>query len=337
MNIPDHVSDLFLHQNTQPYKCFVTGGAGFIGSHLCEALVELGCAVTVFDNFSSGNKDNLKSILDKITIVEGDIRDVHALTEALEGVDYVFHLAALCSVFDSINYPILTNDINVTGTLNVLEASRQRDVKKVVIASSAAVYGSSPELPKTEEMHIKAISPYGISKLIGEEYCEMYARFYNLNTVALRFFNVFGPRQSPRSHYSGVISIFTHQVLGGDRPTVYGDGGQSRDFISVYDIVYANLMSALSDTGDFDVFNVAYGKGTTLMDILDGLKTETRRDFSVKFEEERRGDLRHSIANVDKITSKLNYKPVYNFEEAFAEYIRYVQSETHHFSYNAES
>ena len=291
-------------------RCLVTGGCGFIGSHLTEALVAAGHEVVVFDNLSSGHIENLSAVAAKVRFVQGDIRDKHALAGAMAGVARVFHEAALVSVFESVSKPHDNHDINVTGTFNVLAAARDAGVRRVVMASTAAVYGNNPELPKREEMLPEPESPYGLGKLAGEYYLSIFARLYGLETVALRYFNVYGPRQDPRSMYSGVISRFVEAIRSGATPVIFGDGQQTRDFVFVKDVVAANLLAADSGkVGAGETINIATGKPTSLLSLLRLLKKVSGRRFKPEFQPLRKGDVRHSAAAIGKARNLLGYRP----------------------------
>jgi UDP-glucose 4-epimerase len=300
-------------------KYLVTGGAGFIGSHITDALIERGHDVVVLDNLSSGHKENLSGVMDRIEFVEGDIRDPEACLKAAEGCDGIFHEAALVSVPDSVNRPRDNHDINITGTLNILEAARQQKVKRVVFASSAAVYGDNPELPKQENMLPEPKSPYALAKLTGEYYLKVYAECFGLETVALRYFNVFGVRQDPSSMYSGVISIFSERIKKGLPITIYGDGEQTRDFVNVADVVQANLLAMEApslqasnlkpQTGGFAAFNVATGKQTSLLGLVAVLGELCGVTPETKFSPSRLGDIQHSLADISKIRKILGYDP----------------------------
>ncbi len=321
-------------------KFLVTGGAGFIGSHIVDALITGGYGVVVLDNLSSGYKENLSNVWKKITFVEGDVRDAETCLKAAEGCDGIFHEAALVSVPDSINRPRDNHDINITGTLNVLEAARANGVKRVVFASSAAIYGDNPELPKCETMLPEPKSPYAMAKLTGEYYLKVYAECFGLETVALRYFNVFGPRQDPSSMYSGVISIFSERISERVPITIYGDGEQTRDFVNVADVVQANLLAMttvkivqdvevvkrnpnLNDprsgvlttstspepSGRFNVFNVATGKSTRLLSLLENLEAIVGQTVERNFLPVRDGDIQHSLADIAKARKSLGYEP----------------------------
>jgi UDP-glucose 4-epimerase len=342
-------------------KYLVTGGAGFVGSHIADALIERGHQVVVLDNLSSGHRENLADVIARIEFIEGDIRDPETCLKAAEGCDGIFHEAALVSVPDSINRPRDNHDINITGTLNILEAARKQGVKRVVFASSAAVYGDNPDLPKREDMLPEPKSPYALAKLTGEYYLKVYAECYGLETVALRYFNVFGSRQDPSSMYSGVISIFSERIKKGLPITIYGDGRQTRDFVNVRDVVSANLLAMTTDClatkghtrdevergttnvgqrsgknsqkGDFNeakgrfnepqsgvstfnegsarfnAFNVATGRQTSLLKLLDTLEAITGNNVPRSFSPSRLGDIQHSLADIFKARNILGYEP----------------------------
>ena len=298
-------------------KYLVTGGAGFIGSHIVDALIAQRHDVVVLDNLSSGHLENLAEVADRIKFIKGDVRDAETCLKATQGCDGIFHEAALVSVPDSINRPRDNHDINITGTLNILEAARQQRVKRVVFASSAAIYGDNPDLPKREDMLPEPKSPYALAKLTGEYYLKVYAECFGLETVALRYFNVFGSRQDPSSMYSGVISIFSERIKKGLPITLYGDGQQTRDFVNVADVVRANLLAMESQslqtsnlklqTGGFAALNVATGKQTTLLQLLDTLGKLCGKEPEVSFAAARSGDIKHSLADISKVRSFLGY------------------------------
>jgi len=302
----------------------VTGGCGFIGSHIAESLVEQEQIVIIYDDLSSGYERNITGFRDKIAFIEADIRDVQALTDAMQGVDYVFHEAAMVSVFDSVERPVENHDINITGTLNVLVAARECGVKRVVVASSAAVYGDDPALPKTEEMIPCPESPYALAKIVNEHYTRVFTNLYGLETVVLRYFNVYGPRQDPGSMYSGVIAKFSDDILAGRNPTVFGDGLQSRDFIFVRDVVEANFL-AMHNTnlGKGEVFNIATGRRTSLLNLLDILKDlVVGKDVNLRFKDARRGDVRHSVADITRAQRELGFTPRYDLREGLGELLK---------------
>lgn len=297
-------------------KYLVTGGCGFIGSHIAEELVAEGHSVAIFDNLSSGYEKNITAFRDKVDFIKGDVRDAGALLQACKGVDFVFHEAALVSVFDSVERPADNNDINITGTLNVLLAARENRVKRVAVASSAAVYGNNPALPKREEMKPEPESPYAVAKILKEYYFSIFHKLYGLETVCLRYFNVYGPRQDPSSMYSGVISKFTDNILAGKGITIFGDGLQTRDFVYVKDVVRANLMAMRSPAaGKGEVFNVASGRSVSLLDLLAALCRIEGREITPVLKEARAGDIRHSSADISRARNGLGYGPRFTLEE----------------------
>ena len=300
-------------------RYLVTGGCGFIGSHLAEALAAEGAAVRVYDDLSSGHERNLAAFRDKVEFVRGDVRDRAALEAAMDGVDAVFHEAAVVSVFDSVERPVDNHEINVTGTLNVLLAARARGVRRVVAASSAAVYGDDPALPKREDMRPQAESPYAAAKIAGEHYLNVFAKRYRLPTVSLRYFNVYGPRQDPASMYSGVVSKFVDALRAGGAPTVYGDGRQTRDFVFVKDVVQANLLALRAPgIGNGEAFNVGTGECTSLLDLLEALRALTGRTFRTVFREARAGDVRDSVADISRARQELGFAPQYDIRRGLA-------------------
>lgn len=290
-------------------RTLVTGGAGFIGSHLVGRLLELGHEVRVLDNFSSGKRENLASYAKDVEVFEGDVRDAAAVERAAAGCTLVFHEAAIVSVPYSVEHPIETHDVNIEGTLNVLQAARKHGVKRVVFASSAATYGEEPTLPKTEAMLPEPISPYGVEKMSGELYLRCFTRVYGLETVALRYFNVFGPRQDPSSAYSGVISVFAKRTLAGEPVTVFGDGQQSRDFVYVADVVQANVLAATTAAASGRVYNVACGRSTTLLELAKTLGEAVGKPATVNHAEPRAGDIKHSLADITRARRELGYDP----------------------------
>jgi nucleoside-diphosphate-sugar epimerase len=302
--------------NLQPSLAFwpgkrvmVTGGAGFIGSHIVDELVCRGARVRVLDNFSTGKRENLAQAIEYVELIEGDIRNLDTVRQAMDGVDYVLHQAAIPSVPRSVADPLTTNDISVNGTLNVLLAAREAGVKRVVYASSSSVYGNSPALPKREDMPANPLSPYAVSKLAGENYCRAFYQVYGLPTVALRYFNVFGPRQDPTSQYSAVIPKFITALLRGEPPTIYGDGLQSRDFTYVANVVQANLLACEKDEAVGQVMNVACGERYTLLDLHRALVELTGMDVAPVFAPAQPGDVKHSMAAIERAEQMLGYKP----------------------------
>lgn len=288
----------------------ITGGAGFIGSHLAEELLGGGHRVRIFDNLSSGHLANLDAFRDRVEFIRGDVRDRAAVEAAMDGVEFCFHEAALVSVFESVERPDDNHEINITGTLNVLGAARKAGTKRVVFASSAAVYGNDPVLPKREDLRPQPASPYAAGKITGEYYLSIFARLYGVQTVSLRYFNVFGPRQDPRSMYSGVISKFTDDLRAGRTPVVFGDGRQTRDFVFVKDVVQANLKAMQSvHAGRGESFNVATGQTASLLDLLAALGELSGRSITPEFREARPGDIQHSSADISRARNILGYEP----------------------------
>ena len=287
----------------------VTGGAGFIGSHIATALLEQGHSIRILDNFSTGNKKNLTHLQDSFELIEGDLRDAQSVTEAVSGVDYIFHHAAFISVPLSMQEPQNCFDINVVGTANILEAARQQDVQAVVLASSAAVYGDNEAMPLTEESETRSLSPYAASKRMNEIQADLYTQAYDLPVVALRYFNVYGPRQAPDSAYAAAIPIFTHRMLNGATPTVFGDGGQSRDFVYVEDVVRANLAASQSPQAAGRTLNVCTGQEVGLLDLLDML-TELIPDApEYEFADPRPGDIYRSLGDAALAKQLLDFEP----------------------------
>lgn len=311
-----------------PEVYLVTGGAGFIGSHLVERLVQVDQRVRVIDNLSTGKKENLDPFLSKIEFIEGDIRDLELLREAMDSVDYVLHQAALPSVPRSVEDPLSTNSANVDGTLNVLVAARDAGVKRVVYASSSSIYGDPPVLPKKETMTPEPCSPYAVSKLAGELYSQVLHRVYGLETICLRYFNVFGPRQDPSSHYSGVVAKFIASLLDGKAPTVFGDGEQSRDFTYVENVVEANLLAVRAKRVSGEVFNIASGEQLTVNGLvrLLGDILEVPSGLEAKYAPARPGDVRHSLADISKAMTFLGYEPAVNAKEGFKRTVEWYRS-----------
>jgi UDP-glucose 4-epimerase len=305
-------------------KYLITGGCGFIGSHIAEALVKDGQDVVVFDNLSSGYERNISHIRSRVEFVKGDIRDPDALNRAVKGANFLFHEAALVSVFDSVERPADNDAINITGTLNVLSAARAHKVKRVVMASSAAVYGNEPTLPKKESQRPEPESPYALAKIADEHYMHVFHSLYGLETVSLRYFNVYGPRQDPSSMYSGVISKFTEVLTKGGAPVIFGDGRQSRDFVFVKDVVQANLLAMRSEkAGRGDVFNVATGRAITLLELLQAMGGLLGLKAEPAFKEARAGDIRHSLADTGLAKTALGYSPRYSIETGLKELFSY--------------
>ena len=294
-------------------RYLVTGGAGCIGSHIAETLVKRGDEVRVLDNLSTGKMENLAGIAGKFEFVEGDIRDLETCRRAVEGVRTVFHEAALASVARSVEDPLLANAINVTGTLNLLVAARAAGVGSFVLASSSAVYGDDPTMPKVEGREGRPLSPYGASKLFDEKYAQAFHILHGMNTVSLRYFNVFGPRQDPFSEYSAVIPLFVTKILLGERPTIFGDGEQSRDFIYVEDVVRANLAAAGSTAAAGEAFNVACGTGTTVNGLLAAVNAVLGTRVEARYAAPRPGDILHSTADISKARRLTGFAPGRSF------------------------
>ena len=297
-------------------KALVTGGAGFIGSHLVEALVSAKCTVSVVDNLSSGHLSNLEPLNERITFHQGDIRELAVLDKAASGCDVVFHLAAMVSVPQTVDLPVESARINDIGTLNVFEAARSQNVRRVVFSSSCAVYGDDPVLPKTEDMNPKPTSPYAIQKLAAEHYARIYEEIYGLETVSLRYFNVFGPRQDPSSPYSGVISIFMTRAALNAAPVIYGDGHQTRDFVYVRDVVNANLLAAALDQPRGCIFNIGTGNPVSINHLWELIAAlGGRAKLRPQYEPARAGDIAHSYAETDVAKSGLKFKPEFSLEQ----------------------
>lgn len=305
----------------------VTGGAGFIGSHLVESLIGRDQEVRVLDNFLTGKRENISPFLKYIELIEGDIRDLETCKRALNGVEVVYHQAALPSVPRSVEDPILTDEINVRGTLNLLVASEEKKIKKFIFASSSSVYGDDPQLPKQEGVEGVPLSPYAVSKFVGEKYCQVFSRIYGLDTVCLRYFNVFGPRQDPHSQYAAVVPLFITKMLKGERPTIFGDGKQSRDFTYIGNIVKANLLAA--ETGDLagEVLNIACGDRITVNTLFDKIRSVFETDIRPVYDEPRPGDIEHSFADITKAERMLKYKPEVSFEEGLEKTILHFRGE----------
>ena len=306
----------------------ITGIAGFIGSTLARAVLARGGEVVGFDNFSTGKHENLSGVLDRIQFHEADLLDLDALHQACRGVDYVFHEAAIPSVPRSVKDPLGSNQANVNGTLNLLVAARDARVKRVVYAASSSAYGDTPTLPKREDMPPNPISPYATAKLASEYYMTSFYRCYGLETVCLRYFNVFGPRQDPSSPYSGVLAKFITQMLDGEPPTIFGDGKQSRDFTYVDNVVEANLLACAAQKSEAAgrVINVATGRRTDLYQTFQILKKLTGYSGEVKYGPERSGDVKHSLADISLAERHLGYKPKVDFEEGLARTVAWYRN-----------
>ena len=294
--------------------CLVTGGAGFIGHNLVRFLLDEGHHVRVIDNFSTVKRENLGPFLSKIELIEGDLRSYHTVHEATQDIEVIFHQGALPSVPRSINDPITTNQVCVEGTLNILDSAKSNDVRRVIYASSSSIYGENPALPKQEDMTPMPISPYAVAKLAGEKYCQVFSRTYGLETVGLRYFNVFGLGQDPKSQYAAVMPLFITAFLDGSRITINGDGQQSRDFTFVENVIQANLKAAVAPKAAGEVFNVACGNSTSLNQVIDHLRTITEVDTEVVHGPDRAGDIKHSLASIDKARELMGYNPAVSVE-----------------------
>jgi UDP-glucose 4-epimerase len=305
----------------------VTGGAGFIGSNIVDALLERGDTVRVLDNFSTGRESNVAGFRDRVELIEGDIRDTDTVDRAVDGVDFIAHQAALASVPRSIADPTANNQVNVQGTLNLLEAAVRHDVRRLVYASSSSVYGDSEELPKVETMTPNPKSPYAVAKLAGEYYCGVFSALHELPTVALRYFNVFGPRQDPNSEYSAVIPIFVKALIEGRSPTIHGDGEQSRDFTFIENVVSANLLALDSDTTGGRVYNIACGERYTLNQLFAALRQEIGSEAEATHGPPRAGDVKHSMAAIDRIQAELGYRVGLGFAEGIRRTVGWYQEE----------
>jgi UDP-glucose 4-epimerase len=294
----------------------VTGGAGFIGSHLVRFVLAQGERVRVLDNFSTGKRSNLEGVLGRIELVEGDLRDFPTVAKAVDGVDYIFHQGAIPSVPRSIDTPLESHAANATGTLVLLEAARQGGrVGRVVYASSSSVYGANESLPKRETMVAEPLSPYAVSKLAAEHYCVAYTRIHGLETVSLRYFNVFGPRQDPSSPYSGVVSRFIDALVVGRRPAIFGDGEQSRDFTYIDNVVQANWLSCHSPITAGRVYNVGCGVRVTINELWRSMAKLVGSEIEPAHQEARSGDVRHSLASIDRAREDFGYNPRVALEE----------------------
>ncbi len=296
-------------------KVLVTGGAGFIGSNLVRALLELGDTVRVLDNFSTGNRRNLSGLEDDVEVVEGELRSYERVHNAVRGVELVFHQGGLPSVPRSVQDPLTTSAVNVEGTLNVLLAARDESVRRVVFASSSSVYGNGGDLPRTESQHPDPISPYAVSKLAAERYCVSFSRVYAIETVALRYFNVFGPSQDPTSQYAAVVPRFISAIAAGEPVPVYGDGEQSRDFTYVGNVVEANLLAARAEEASGRVLNVATGRSATVNELADAVGALLGREAARRHLPGRAGDVRNSWADIAEARRVLGYEPRVGLEE----------------------
>lgn len=307
----------------------VTGGAGFIGSHIVEALIKKGYRVRVLDNFSTGKKENIDDAIKKcnpknsIEIIKGDLRDKNSVNKAVRGIDYIFHLGALTSVARSVEDASTTSEVNILGTLNILNSAKENGVKRIIYASSSSAYGDSPKLPKREDMESNPISPYAVSKLAGEDYCKVFTRIHGLETVILRYFNVFGPRQDPDSEYAAVIPRFIKKIIQNTRPVIYGDGKQTRDFTNVNNVVEANLKAMKKKGIAGEVFNIACGERISLNQLAKEIGKIIKKEVKPVYTEARKGDIRDSLADISKAERLLGYKPKIGFQKGLEATVRY--------------
>lgn len=305
-------------------KCLVTGGAGFIGSNIVDALVSRGDQVRILDDLSTGKIENLADVRDKVELIQADLRDTAAVRKAVEGVDYVFHLAALRAVLRSVDNPLETNDVNVTGTLNLLIAAREAKVKRVISTSSSSIYGDNEEYPITENARPNPLSPYAASKIMGEYYCNIFTQLYGLETVSLRYFNVFGPRQNPESVYSAVIPIFIDCLLKGKSPEIHWDGKQSRDFSFVDNVVHGNLRAAEAKGVAGESFNIACHEEFSVLDIFNNLKDILKiKDIEPTFKPKRAGDVRRTFADISKAQKMLDFKVQTRFRDGLEKTVKW--------------
>ncbi len=292
----------------------VTGGAGFIGSHLVEALVSLGARVRVLDDFSSGRKENLASVESLVEVIVGDVRDLSTCLKAAEGIEVILHQAALASVPRSVSEPLLAHEVNLTGTLNLLQAAALKKVKSFVFASSSAVYGENPVLPKKEGQEGKPLSPYAAQKLASEKYLQVFSELYGFNAVSLRYFNVFGPRQNPASQYAAVIPVFITRMLNGLPPVIYGDGTQTRDFIYVQEVVRANLIASGFESFRGEVFNIGASVPVSINELVEIINSLLGLSIKAIYTDPRPGDIKESFADISQAEKLLGFRPELDFK-----------------------
>ncbi|MFQ5601410.1 MAG: SDR family oxidoreductase [Candidatus Krumholzibacteriia bacterium] len=307
-------------------KFLVTGGAGFIGSNLVETLVRRGDSVVVLDNFSTGKRENLEPVAGRVKVIDGSITDLPTVRRVMEGVDFVLHQAALASVQRSVDDPLTSNEVNVKGTLNVLVGARDAGVKRVVYAASSSAYGDTEELPKHETVLPRPMSPYAVQKWVGEQYCKVFSDLYGLDSVALRYFNVFGPRQDPNSHYAAVIPIFVTRLLGDATPTIFGDGEQSRDFTFIDNVVSANLKACEGGPKNGRVVNVACGERFTLNELHRTLCNLIGTNRGPNYDDPRPGDVRHSMADISRARDLLGFEPEVDFRAGLERTIEWYRT-----------
>lgn len=307
-------------------RFLVTGGAGFIGSNISEALLKMGYKVRVLDNFSTGKRENIEFLLGNANfeLIEGDIRDIETCQKSCEGVDYVLHQAAWGSVPRSIEMPLVYEEINIKGALNMMDAAKQNNIKRFVYASSSSVYGDHPQLPKKEGVEGNVLSPYALTKKVNEEYAKLYYKLYGLETVGLRYFNVFGKRQDPHGYYAAVIPKFVKMLLNNEAPTINGDGMQSRDFTYIENVIEANLKACIAPKeAAGEAFNIAYGGREYLIDLYNVICELLEKDIKPIFGKDRPGDIKHSNADIGKASKLLGYNPSYDFKSGLNETIEW--------------
>jgi len=303
----------------------VTGGAGFIGSHIVERLVKDGHSVRVIDNFSSGKRANLAPFGDKVELLEGDIRDRNDCRRACEGIEIIFHQAAVPSVPKSVDDPVTSHEANIDGTFNLLLAARDAGCRRVIYAASSSAYGDAVELPKRETARPEPLSPYAVNKLVGEYYCKIFSCCYGLQTVALRYFNVFGPRQDPKSQYAAAIPAFVTAILRDEPPTIYGDGEQTRDFTYIDNVVHANLLAANAPKVNGEVVNIACSERVSVNQIIRQINELLGRNVKPKYVPERPGDVKHSLADITAARELIGYQPLVSFEDGLRRAIEWYR------------
>ena len=308
-------------------KYLVTGGAGFIGSNIVSELLKDGQQVVVLDNFATGKRENILPLMknENLTMIEGDLRSFHIVRSAVKGVDYILHQGALPSVPRSINDPITSNDVNILGMLNILEAAKEFGVKRVITASSSSIYGNSETLPKVESMPVNPLSPYALTKYAQERYCQIFSQIYGLETVALRYFNVFGQNQDPTSQYSAVIPKFIKLIMADKEPVIYGDGSQSRDFTFVENNVWANIQACTAEKAPGEVINIACGERYTLIQLVEMINEILGKNVEPRFEPDRAGDVKHSLAGIEKAKELLGYSVRVGFKEGLEKTVEFFR------------
>ncbi len=305
-------------------NCLVTGGAGFIGSHIVERLVSLGHRVRVLDNLATGNLQNLQAVRDRVEMLQADVADPDVCRRSVQDMQWVFHEAAAVSVPFSVEHPDQTHRVNVDGTFYLLEAARHAKVDRFVFAASSSAYGDDPDSAAKREGNLpRPLSPYAVSKLLGEHYCRVFALCYDMKTVALRYFNVFGPRQNPKSQYAAAIPAFVTMMMAGRAPTIYGDGEQTRDFTFIENVVEANLLAARADGAAGQVFNVATGHSCSVNSVITAINRILGKNLQPSYTSERAGDVKHSLADISLAARLLKYQPRVSFEQGLAETVRW--------------